>query len=405
MRITLSAQLVRVVVGLGVLASAVSTQAVGFARNPDAPRADAAEAAAAAVADLEPVLATWPATSLAGQPISTTAPKPADTQVTTTLLRGRAAPGVGGIPSTVLPAYQRAAQTMADRAPGCGLPWWLLAGIGKIESGHASGGRVDATGRTRGEILGPLLDGSLAGTATIRDTDGGRLDGNRSYDRAVGPMQFLPGTWAMYRADGNADGVADPHNVYDAALAAGRYLCAGGGDLRREADLTAAVLRYNNSSDYLAKVVGWGLAYRDGLATIAPLAGRVAGDATTAAKTAAPPVTPAPVPAPTASGPARPGVPATPAPRPSTTPTPRPTSTPSPTTSTPEPTTTPTGTPAPTGTPTPTGTPSTGPSPTPTPTPTSSASGSTGSTDATSSSGVAATGAVTDGAAPAAGDS
>lgn len=46
-------------------------------------------------------------------------------------------------------------------------------------------------------------------------------------------MQFIPSTWSNggpdgtgWGADGNGDGKKDPHNVFDAALAAGGYLCA-----------------------------------------------------------------------------------------------------------------------------------------------------------------------------------
>ncbi len=46
-----------------------------------------------------------------------------------------------------------------------------------------------------------------------------------TYDRAVGPMQFLPGTWGRWGSDGDRDGVSDPQDVDDAALAAARYLC------------------------------------------------------------------------------------------------------------------------------------------------------------------------------------
>lgn len=173
--------------------------------------------------------------------------------------------GPAGIPVTVLAAYRAAAAEIARTDAACHLPWWLLAGIGRIESGHAAGGRVDATGTTRGRILGPRLDGSLAGTSVILDTDHGRWDGDTAYDRAVGPMQFLPGTWQRWGRDGNGDGVADPNNVDDAALAAGAYLCAGGRDLSTDAGIAAAVLSYNNSTSYLASVVSWGLAYRDGV--------------------------------------------------------------------------------------------------------------------------------------------
>lgn len=160
-----------------------------------------------------------------------------------------------GIPATVLRAY-RAAETSVGRTdPGCRLPWELLAAIGKVESGHAGGGAVGPDGTTTRRITGPALDGR--GFALIGDTDGGSYDGDRRYDRAVGPMQFLPSTWARWGADGNGDGRADPDNVFDAALAAGHYLCAGDRDLGRDADLTEAVLGYNHSRAYLELVARW----------------------------------------------------------------------------------------------------------------------------------------------------
>ncbi|GAA1254062.1 lytic transglycosylase domain-containing protein [Oryzihumus leptocrescens] len=172
------------------------------------------------------------------------------------------------VPRTVLDSYRRAASSLAVSDPSCHLQWWVLAGIGRIESGHAAGGRVDANGTTRGAILGPVLDGSMPGTAVIRDTDRGSLDGDTRFDRAVGPMQFVPATWASYASDGNHDGVASPDNVYDASLAAGRYLCSGSLDLATDAGLARAILRYNNSVDYLRSVLSWGLAYRDGTQSV-----------------------------------------------------------------------------------------------------------------------------------------
>ncbi|MEV5463672.1 lytic murein transglycosylase, partial [Streptomyces cellulosae] len=93
--------------------------------------------------------------------------------------------------------------------------------------------------------------------ALIRDTDGGAHDGDTAYDRAVGPMQFIPSTWARWGADGNGDGRTDPNNVFDAALAAGRYLCAGGRDLSVPAELDRAILGYNHSTAYLRTVRAW----------------------------------------------------------------------------------------------------------------------------------------------------
>ncbi|MGW1588925.1 lytic murein transglycosylase [Streptomyces sp. NPDC002386] len=167
-----------------------------------------------------------------------------------------------GIPATVLDAYKKAEAELRSSKPGCNLPWQLLAAIGKVESGQARGGRVDADGTTIGRILGPQLDGN--GFALIKDTDHGRYDGNSHYDQAIGPMQFIPSTWAWAGRDGNADGAADPNNVYDAALAAGHYLCRNDWDMSTEPGLHSAILSYNNSQDYLNLVLNWLQYYRKG---------------------------------------------------------------------------------------------------------------------------------------------
>ncbi|MFI5682696.1 lytic transglycosylase domain-containing protein [Streptomyces sp. NPDC051636] len=174
--------------------------------------------------------------------------------------------GEAGIPATVLAAYKKAAAELRGSKPGCNLPWQLLAAIGKVESGQARGGRVDADGTTISPILGPQLDGN--GFALIKDTDNGQYDGNSSYDQAVGPMQFIPSTWAWAGRDGNGDGVKDPNNVYDAALAAGHYLCRNGWDLSDQADMNSAILSYNNSQDYLNLVLSWLEYYRNGIHSI-----------------------------------------------------------------------------------------------------------------------------------------
>jgi membrane-bound lytic murein transglycosylase B len=182
-----------------------------------------------------------------------------------------AAQGTAGIPMTVLDAYRKAAQRTNLAQPGCHIPVELIAAIGKVESGHARGGRVDAAGTMLEPILGPTLSGGPF--AAIGDTDGGELDGDTTWDRAVGPMQFIPGTWARWRADGNADGHADPQNAYDASLAAGGYLCAGGRDLATPAGLDAAVLSYNNSAAYLSLVRSWMSVYQRGTLAVADITG------------------------------------------------------------------------------------------------------------------------------------
>ncbi|WP_223280926.1 lytic transglycosylase domain-containing protein [Streptomyces antnestii] len=171
-----------------------------------------------------------------------------------------------GVPATVLAAYRRAEAALARTDAGCRLPWELLAAIGKVESGQARGGAVDAHGTTLRRITGPALDGQ--GFALIRDSDGGAWDGDTVYDRAVGPLQFLPSTWRRWGADGNGDGDRNPNNIFDAALAAGHYLCAGDRDVSRAAGRERAILSYNYSRDYLRLVLYWMEFYREGVHTV-----------------------------------------------------------------------------------------------------------------------------------------
>ncbi|MFF4831113.1 lytic murein transglycosylase [Streptomyces sp. NPDC001315] len=244
---------------------------------------------------------------------------------------GPAATGTteAGIPATVLDAYKKAAAELAESKSGCNLPWQLLAAIGKVESGQARGGNVDANGTTLGRILGPKLNGN--GFAYIKDTDNGAYDGDSTVDRAVGPMQFIPSTWAWAGRDGNGDGAKDPNNVYDAALAAGHYLCRNGWDLSTQADLNRAILSYNNSQDYLNTVLSWLEYYRKGTHEIPDGTGTVPSnrsDDHSGGSTASPstPGTPTPGQTPT-TPPTSPGTePATPS-SPTPTPTPTPTDT------------------------------------------------------------------------------
>ncbi|MGW3443296.1 lytic transglycosylase domain-containing protein [Streptomyces sp. NPDC001076] len=196
-------------------------------------------------------------------PNPSASPTASSSSIGTAVSRGAAE---AGIPATVLDAYKKAEAELRSSKPGCNLPWQLLAAIGKVESGQARGGDVDAEGNTLHRILGPQLDGN--GFALIPDTDGGKYDGNSEYDQAVGPMQFIPSTWAWAGRDGNGDGVKDPNNVYDAALAAGHYLCRNGWDLSVQADMNSAILSYNNSQDYLNLVLSWYEFYRKGTHSI-----------------------------------------------------------------------------------------------------------------------------------------
>ncbi|MER5888740.1 lytic transglycosylase domain-containing protein [Streptomyces sp. NPDC001941] len=222
--------------------------------------------------------------------------------------------GDHGIPATALKAYKNAAATVARTQPGCHLPWELVAGIGRVESVHASGYGLRVDGTTVKPIRGPRLDGN--GFALIRDTDGGVWDGDTEYDRAVGPLQFIPSTWATWGADGNGDGKKDPGNIFDAALAAGRYLCAGGKDLSKPADLDKAVLSYNNSRAYVNTVLGWMRTYQGSAHELPdPTPAADSRDSSNTTKPPAPTTStppkpdPSPVPSPTPKPPVHPAPP------------------------------------------------------------------------------------------------
>lgn len=168
-----------------------------------------------------------------------------------------------GIPGVMLDAYMQAARTVNASQPGCNMHWSLLASVGRIESNHARGGRVDSKGNTTPHILGPVLNGG--GFAAIHDTDAGRYDEDSRWDRAVGSMQFIPSTWKGYASDGNNDGESNPHNVFDATAAAGKYLCSGDLDMNSQEDRAAAVFRYNRSDSYVRTVLIWADAYAKGV--------------------------------------------------------------------------------------------------------------------------------------------
>lgn len=152
----------------------------------------------------------------------------------------------------VLDAYWRAARLAAASDPSCGVSWTTLAGIGRTESQHGTyrGASVAPDGAVTPPIYGPSLDGSNPAFAVVGDTDGGALDATSSTDRAVGPMQFLPGTWRVVGTDLTGDGTADPHNIFDAAASAATYLCRSGPNLADPGRLRAAVLTYNRSQAY-----------------------------------------------------------------------------------------------------------------------------------------------------------
>lgn len=159
------------------------------------------------------------------------------------------------VPARALRAYGVADQAVKQEQPDCNLSWVTIAGLARIESNHGRyrGAAIADNGDVTPRIIGVPLDGT-GGNRTIGDTDRGALDGDTALDRAVGPLQFIPSTWAKWRSDGNGDGIADPNNIDDAALAAGRYLCANERDLATGPGWRSAVLSYNNSDEYGRRV-------------------------------------------------------------------------------------------------------------------------------------------------------
>jgi hypothetical protein len=124
---------------------------------------------------------------------------------------------VADIPPAMLELYLLAAR----RCPG--LPWTVLAAIGKVETDHGRGPEVSPAG-------------------------------------AEGPMQFMSATWARYGVDGDGDGVASIWDPADAVPAAADLLCAnGGGD---PAQLGSAIFQYNHADWYVRLVLAWADYYR-----------------------------------------------------------------------------------------------------------------------------------------------
>ncbi len=180
---------------------------------------------------------------------------------------------VAGIPERALLAYQES-DGWCD-----GLRWELLAGIGWVESGHGTigGATIDNdTGEVSPWIFGPQLDG---GPGVLALPIGNWLNWwglVGPWQQAVGPMQFLPGTFTASSVDGDEDGATNPHDIDDAVVTAANYLCGG-----RDGSITderLALRRYNNSDAYATKV----LIYADSIGAAAllgsitcPVAGRV----------------------------------------------------------------------------------------------------------------------------------
>lgn len=212
------------------------------------------------------VVATAAATAAAKRPVVPRKPPKPPTKARTGSL-----PAAGTPQAVLADAYVKAA---AKASKSCHLRPAHLAAIGQVESGSIGGRQVDGDHRVTPAIYGPLLDGGPF--AVVRDSDGGAYDGASDFDRAVGPLQFIPGTWRWAGRDGDGDGRRDPQNVFDAALATADYLCRDGRDLSRAGDLRGAIRTYNWSGEYVAAVIQWVSFFsRHGLAALDDVAFRV----------------------------------------------------------------------------------------------------------------------------------
>jgi membrane-bound lytic murein transglycosylase B len=250
-----------IAMGVGVLATVDAPAHPAAARVPAPPAVVTSIDSSGQTASDGPVIEQPPAAGSVA-PVSRTVISPAPPGLVNTQASSLAA---DGIPATALQAYQQAANRERLLSPACGLTWPLLAGIGRAESDHGrfAGAVLHTDGISTPRVIGIPLNGN--GTTLIPDTDGGRLDGDTVYDRAVGSMQFIPSTWAGYGVDGNNDGVTDPFNIFDAAAAAAKYLCSTGGDLSTLAGQMSAVRVYNDSDAYITEVLQLEAIYASGV--------------------------------------------------------------------------------------------------------------------------------------------
>ncbi len=259
-------------VGESLTGAAIANRpAAGQPKSPAPPAADAQAGTLQQLLQRLTVGSPADRVTLGAAPTHVTTPAPASHAVISDL-------AANGIPAVALNAYRVAAARLAHTDPACGIDWALLAGIGREESDHGlfAGAVLNADGTSTPRIIGPALDG-VRWDYIPAPPDGLQLDGDAVYAHALGPMQFIPSTWAGYGADANGDGVADVFNINDAALGAARYLCAAGGNLRTLAGQSAAVLAYNHSDQYLAQVLALANAYRTGIAVTGIPIGDVTG--------------------------------------------------------------------------------------------------------------------------------
>lgn len=172
-----------------------------------------------------------------------------------------------GIPERALAAYAGAVLVKSEQMPECGLSWNTLAGVGATESDHGrhGGSSIGEDGTVSPPIYGPPLDGG-DGVERIPDSDGGAIDGDASIDRASGPFQFIPQSWRNWYVDASGDGVEDPQNIDDAALATANYLCRVSIGIDTEEGWIAAISGFNSPQSYRDTVATFAVGYAEAAA-------------------------------------------------------------------------------------------------------------------------------------------
>jgi cell wall-associated NlpC family hydrolase len=141
---------------------------------------------------------------------------------------------VAGIPAEYLQLFQAAGARY-------GVPWTVLAGIGKVECDDGQDPDPSCT-----------------------------QEGAVNYAGAGGPMQFLASTWASYGVSATGHGTPDRWNAADAIFTAARYLKANGAPQ----ELQRAIFAYNHSQEYVEEVLRWASSYESqALPVTAPASG------------------------------------------------------------------------------------------------------------------------------------
>ncbi|MEV4416183.1 hypothetical protein [Catellatospora sp. NPDC049609] len=166
------------------------------------------------------------------------------------------------VPVGALQAYAYAEWVTSQTRPTCRLSWTTLAALGKLATDHgtATGATLDPASSVTPPIVGPPLDGRK-GRIRVADTDAGFYDGDVTWDHAVGPMQLLPATWAVYGVDADGDQLADPHDLDDAALSTAYRLCAPGKDLTVADNWKTVIAAHDGVGANLQKVYDTAQAY------------------------------------------------------------------------------------------------------------------------------------------------